>query len=232
MKKITALGFMLFAVFALTAATASIASAAEWLSDGATIPTALASKTTGLLELINLVEKGSTNKLVTVDCEGILDGTVGPGAADLITNVLSLAGVNIPELKAGEELNCKVTQTAGGALDCILNELASVWPAKIATGWDTEVELMTTGPEFLDILLSGGYEVECKTPLGTLANTCEGETSAELKNVTGGVEGIFNAAAPISSQATNCTLTGTGTGLLEGKGLITLENGLTLTVSE
>lgn len=97
MKKIHALGLTLLAVFAFSvvaAATASAETTLQFLAAGAAIATALASKTTGELTL------GSTNGgglgiKVKVLCSGILTGTVGPGAADTVTGLLSLTEVAV-----------------------------------------------------------------------------------------------------------------------------------------
>ena len=84
MKKIQILGLSLVAVFALSASVASMASAAEWLVKGEALLTAAPSEGTGELEL------GDAKLGLLMTCSGILVGTVGPGAADTVTEVLKL----------------------------------------------------------------------------------------------------------------------------------------------
>lgn len=235
MKKIHVLGLVLFAVFAFSSVIASAAFAeSEWLAGGLAIGVALAADTAGTVLLINL-EGGAV--LIEVECSGLFEGTVGPGAADTITDAVGLEGTVIGTLEEGDTnktgLSCTVVKTAGGILDCEANSLATVWVdflnLELSLVWATKIELV--GTEFRDdIQAESGYEVECKTPVGSLTNLCGEElTSSKLENMTTekGVLGIFDA----NSQSVKCTLTGAASGDLGGSGLITLTNGETLSVS-
>ncbi|HEY5285835.1 MAG TPA: hypothetical protein VIJ50_01865 [Solirubrobacteraceae bacterium] len=76
-----------------------------------------------------------------------------------------------------------------------------------------------------------GFEVLCQSSLlGDIKDTCTGPTEAELSNVTGGVELNFSENEEIT-PAVNCTLGGTKSGLIAGKGLMTPIGGGTLTLS-
>src|ERR1700722_14966934 len=104
MKKIQILGVALLALFALSAVVASLASAettllAEWLSAGASIGAAVASKSTGTITLED------TKLGIGVLCTGSFDGTVGPHGAATVTEVLNAGGTKI-EL-AGTLLTCE-----------------------------------------------------------------------------------------------------------------------------
>ena len=93
MRKFQVFGLMLFAVLAFSAvATASaFAEVGEWLVENVKPAEALPAETEGLLIVARLVSSTNSAVLQEVDCEGILDGTIGPGVADTVTAVLNLA---------------------------------------------------------------------------------------------------------------------------------------------
>jgi hypothetical protein len=143
MRKIQLLGLALIAVFSFGAIAASAAFALpEWLVEKAEVLATLSSESEGLFEMIQLTASGGSAKLVSVDCEGVLDGTIGPVNAagkgvDTITKVLSLNMEEIGESLSGLALECKVVQTAGSLTDCKLNTTALVWPENLP--WTTEL---------------------------------------------------------------------------------------------
>jgi hypothetical protein len=249
MRKIHIVGVSLVAMFAfLAVGAASALAAGEWLADGKTIATPLASETSGELNLINLKSAGGA-VLVEVKCSGIFEGTVGGGGNDSVTALIGLAGEKIGGLgdTNATTLNCTVTATAKELGDCVATgELAEVLPTnlskELSTSWSTLIELMELGGVhyYLDKFPStSGYEVKCKTSLGELENKCEGATSAFLTNSEpeGSVIGKFGkvlitATEEEESEATNCNLTGTGTGTLSGEGLTVLVNKEDLSVSQ
>src|SRR5450759_4894241 len=99
MRKIQILGMALFAVFAFGAvAAASAFAASEWEVEGVKLTTTLPAETEGSLKLIKLVSTTNREILVEVRCEGIFDGTVGPGSKDTINKVLNLAMEEIGQL--------------------------------------------------------------------------------------------------------------------------------------
>jgi len=219
MRKIQILGFALFAMVAFSAIAATAAFAEpEWLVNKIVINQTLPAETEGLLNLIAL-ESGT--KLVTIDCEGVLDGTIGPPVAanpgvgtDEITSVLSLNQETISSTPlSGLALGCLVSQSAGGLGDCTLNSLAAVWPENLP--WKTELELMSAAPIWLDIL-SGpmgkepAWESECSSNIGTVSLLCEGLASAAVSNEAGTVPpsvlGEFSEAA--GTETASCSVAG------------------------
>jgi hypothetical protein len=225
MKKIHVLGVAMVAMFAMGVVGAVSASAAtiQWLAAGAVITTPQASKTVGEITL------GSTNGLglgikSSVLCSGEFIGTVGPVGEDLITEVLSLTGtkIELPTI-----LTCSAVET------CTSGEVAPVH-----LPWLTELTL--SGTVSLDVLLNGGkgdpgWEVVCKTALGTVEETCTSASqSSKLENDAGenDVLGSF-----VKEQTATCSLGGANTGFVEssagdGAGLISLTSGAALSVSE
>jgi hypothetical protein len=186
--------------------------------------------------LLELTDSETEFGAMTVKCEDILDGTVGPGKEDLIETVLNLAGELINEFGEAPELPLHCESVAG----CEKTTEAEVWPKNIyPNGWKTQLELMSSEPEFLDHLFAGGigkepgYEMRCLVGGVNKTDFCEGLTTAKVENITAekDVLEIFNPAAPISSQLGSCELGGTGAGELLDEYLIFLESGLGLTVN-
>jgi hypothetical protein len=195
MRKIQILGFALFAMVAFSAIAATAAFAEpEWLVEKNALLQTLPAETEGLLNLVALENGGQLN---VIDCEGVLDGTIGPPVAakpgvgtDEITSVLSLNQETISAPLMGLALGCLVTQSANGLGDCVVNDLAAVWPENLP--WKTELELMTVAPIWLDIL-SGpagkepAWESECNTNIGAQSLLCEGLATATVSNEPGTV---------------------------------------------
>lgn len=189
MSKIRILGVALFAVFAFGAISATAAFAeSEWLVEGKPITTAegaLNAETVGELTLIRYSASKSATVLTEVVCSGIFDGTIGPGATDKVTSVLTLAGVAVGVL-GGTALMCNVTKDEGGLTDCETGTAnALVWAENLP--WTTAITL--SGSTFLDTFTGTGgqpaYEVECKALIGiTGSELCEGPAVATLTNET------------------------------------------------
>ncbi|MGA7703862.1 MAG: hypothetical protein WB998_03090, partial [Solirubrobacteraceae bacterium] len=190
---------------------ASAAASPEWLAGEKSITTALASTSEGELTL------GGTNGLKigiksAVLCSGIFDGTVGPGAADTITEVLSLADVPVT---LAAPLTCTAVETC-----------TSATIAPVGLPWKTEL-LSTLDDE----LFNGGWEIVCKTPLGTVEETCiSAEQLSTLENdpTEKDVLGTF-----VKEQTANCSMGGANTGFVvsDAAGLILLNNGEALATS-
>jgi hypothetical protein len=224
MKKLHVLGVALCAVFAFCAVAVSSASAlSQWLLNGGIISTAVpATSTTGVNNLL-LEDTGAGADVL---CSGSFDGTVGPGAADLITEVLDLEN----KLVGAAGLHCE--EDSGLCLE----KLATVLPLNLP--WATEI-MLTAGGVFFNLILEDpvtkpglpGYEVECKTIVGTIKDVCSGESGAEIKNITGGVEGAFLEANEEITPAGSCTVGGAKSGLLSGVGTETSTSG-TISVSD
>jgi hypothetical protein len=219
MKKFYTVGIALLAVLAFGALAASSASAAAWDEGTEEIKAADPVTLAGTLTL-------SIDGLftATVDCEGLFDGTVGPGAADEVTKVLNAAGEETGTPLSGLAINCEVL--AGNSCGAA-GSLAELWPENLP--WPTTLELMEPAAELILDLLGNAakksaYEILCVAS-GT-SNLCEGIASAILTNGVNEVNGTYPNQKPAEDK---CEL---GEGLLEGSGLVTLNNGGNLQVTD
>jgi hypothetical protein len=235
MRRIYLVGLALFAVLAYGALAVTSAFADEtalFLNNGTEILAGeeIAVDGAGELTLTTLV--GGANA-ASVDCSGVLHGTLLTGGLDLINELLSLTDVAIPlTALTGTGLSCEVLTSLLGSCGTV-GELAQVWAINLP--WLTVVLLMTTVPVFLiDIVNSGagapGYYVLCPGA-GAKTNTCTGKTSFEVENETGGLFNEFGEGA-IASEKASCTEGGVGAGDISGHGLTESTAGLTITVSE
>jgi hypothetical protein len=224
MKKKRVLGLVLF-IMAASAAIAAVPAfaeeetAAEWLANGAAITMALAATTN--MELL-ITENTGIGKFAIL-CSMLLDGTVGPKSEDAITEMLNLSGEKIAEFKEppGLGLLCEAREGCATGTDIEL------WPEKLP--WETLLDKMENG-RFLDhIHIAFAYT--CLFLGSPTKDQCEGLTSAEMVNVTGGVEPRFSAGA--GTESLRCKAGGEGSGSIatEGSPLITLNGGEALTVS-
>jgi hypothetical protein len=202
MKKIHVLGIALIATvaFGVVGAVSASAATVEWLAAGKTITAGegpLASETTGSLTL------GSTNGLgigikAAVLCVGVFIGTVGPGAEDLTTEVLNAA-------LTSSLLSCVSVETCEGNSEVKAVDLP----------WLTIIK-EDSSTEFLDVLESGGkgnpgWEIGCKTALGTVTETCTAASEgAVINNASPVVEGKF-----IKKVVATCTHGGANSGFVE-----------------
>ena len=132
LKRLRIVGLCLVAVFAVSAVGAASAFASpEWLQNGLKLTSALSVTSKGKLKLTDTkggLKKGS----VTIECTGTDKGTVGPGAADELTEVKAteckhVAGEECPSPSAeavhlpwktelyeeGSAIRDKVAETAG-----------------------------------------------------------------------------------------------------------------------
>ena len=230
MKKIYTVGLAVVAVFAFSVIAAASASAAsEWLLDGAAITgTPDPVEATGEL----LIEDVGTG--TQIECSGKFDGTVGPGTLGKIEKILNLTSV---EETSNENL-AKITKSAidckfEAAGLCNVSVGALVWLFSLHLPWATE--LLLPSPElWVDDITTGAggepaYEVSCSTIIGTETDICEGKPGANMKNVTGGVEGVFEENETTNPKG-NCSIGGNKSSLTTGKYIITVSSG-TLTVS-
>lgn len=224
MRKLQVIGAALVAMFAIGVLTAASASAvefllAEWLVGGAAVTSELTTETTGELTLEDT--KAPLIGKAAVKCSGSFDGWVGPNSLDFVSEVLNLSGAAITDvLGTGTRLSCTSVTGCSGT--------ASVNPLDLT--WQTEVELMVDGTEtfFADLFTrtgggSFGWEVEC-TVLGTTqvdeCTATEGVTKLLLNGST--LEGEFSEAFTklAGAKLANCTLGGTESGVVSGKGPI------------
>lgn len=201
MKKIHIVSLALVAIFALSAMLAATASAettllAEWLVGGAGVTTATSTESTGTLLLEDSKFKGS------LECKGILDGTVNTNGADETTEVLNEAGT-VKIALGGTALVC--IKEAGSSCEGTDNE---VFPEDLP--WKTLLYL-TEGGLFGDHVFKAGYSVTCLIlGIGATDECVTEEGLYELLNVTGGVEGN----GTISPDGT-CTFSKEATGVVQ-----------------
>jgi hypothetical protein len=225
MKKGYMIGLTLSAVCAFSAMGAASAFAApEWLAGTAVIGKALPAEANGEVILTDL--KVPLIGAAGVTCKGTLDGTVGPGSADEITEVLNNAS---PTKEKVEEL-------PGLALKCASHEKcegeSNVWPVNLP--WKSTLEL--SGTAIIDNLVAVkgggfGWEVEC-TVIGVKEDDTCLVTLGEpkIENMTGaeaGVLGVFD-----EENKAECSLSKEKSGDVTGAGgLTTLVNKEALAVS-
>lgn len=234
MRKLCTLATALFAVLALAAAAgASMASAevtSTWLVGGA-LPTkaeSVMSENTAVMVFEDMGVPASVECAIgAVTDEGTVGGPAGKETEDEVTKV------------SFTQASCKKTATAKNlkeeskANGC--EKLESIKPINLP--WLTE--MMLVGSVFLDLIIAGGglappgYEIICKTLLGSITDKCTTEVgSVNVTNTTGGVLAEF-PAAPAEAEFANCTVGGLLQGLVSGTQLIApLAGGAAITVSE
>jgi hypothetical protein len=231
MRKTYLLGLAMFAVLAYgVAASSALALESVWLVDGAKPVVGVAADVEGLLELTDLNVPGVG--AVTVHCEGLFDGLIGPGKEDLIEEVLTTGGVKVELPGAG--LICKRVTT--NCEEPTVKDI-ELWPENLP--WLTEIELMAVAPTWLDLFESGAggtlpaYELLCLILGLNVEDLCEGLTSLALdeNTIENDVIGLFDFNEPILSEAGVCSQGGANAGVLLGEGLI-LVPGKTLAFSE
>jgi hypothetical protein len=216
-------GLAVFAVVAFSAIIVASASALEsgWLVNGVGALTA-ALVETGEEITLDLLLGGIL--VISLDCSGTFDGTVGgedEGVAstkwDLITEVLNLSKELV---NAAKPLSCEVLTSVASACGAV-GELAMVVPVNLP--WLTEIIL--SGSIFLDNFpTNSGYHVVCPGS-AKRENECKGLTEAELINNTTDVIGKY-------TEATNEEACTEGVGHLVAEGLTFAVSGEPVEVSE
>jgi hypothetical protein len=210
-------GFMtalVLCAISVTGASAETTLLAEWLLEGKPVTANTATVIEG--EWLYEDMKTATDIL----CSFKFVGTIGPNGVDSITLLEDLEAKD-------NSLNCIIT--AKGACEEANGTLITVIPVNLP--WATKLILMENG-EFLDEIFSSGAGnpgtlIECKALGIKVDDTCTGATQTQEKNVTGGVESIFNESEAIT-PAGNCTIGGTGANLTVGKGTTTSPASLTV----
>jgi hypothetical protein len=244
MRKIHVLGLALFAVFAFSAVAAGSASALEelpvWLINNAAVLTLTSVTTTGKLVLTDLK---TLIGAVSVECEGTLDGTVGPNGEDETTEVLNKLGEKIGTNLTGVALkDCKnVSNCVEGTIEVWIDNLPFL----------TQLLLMLIGTE-IDILDHAvgktseknlpGYEIRCEiiSPKIIATDLCEAkeESGPLLENMPlspeNDVLAIFSNPDNGVSELGECEQGKAESGEITGNVLITTLNPSTelLEVSE
>lgn len=129
---------VLCAVGIFSVVMVSSVSAAEWLLNGATIVSPVPVETPGEVTLDVLVLGALA---VDIRCSLIFDGTVGPGATDLVEKILNLAKEEIGKELVGLGLSCEVITSAFEECGPV-DGLAEVWTDSLP--WMTTLELEGT----------------------------------------------------------------------------------------
>lgn len=218
MLRIRIIGLALVATFAFSAMVAASASALVWELNGAKLEASMETTSTGELELED--SKVPLVGATAVKCKGTDKGTVNIEGKDTIT-----------EIKATE---CKPVK--GGCE-------SEVTAAAVHLPWDTQlvtVENAKKEKEVRDEIKSSGagtpgWAVTCKTALGKKTDTCEGESSVGIDNVTegehaGDVAALFEAVT--HEKPATCTEGGAKSGFVTGTDFIKGAEGVKLTASE
>ncbi len=198
MKSIKIAGLCLVALAAMAMATAATASATPvWEQLNGTTWSEIKGTekviSAGTLKLTD-TKGGLTGGVVTVECSGTDEGTVGPGKFDRITkitvanpcrNITGCVGTIKAEAR-NLPWQTELFETEGKVRDSVVSEVAGDFP---------------------------GWKVEC-----TLSDTCEGNTTTAIVNNTSNntVEAVFDA----KSAVVKCSRGGAGTGKVEGTNII------------
>lgn len=228
-KKLQIFGVAFAALLVFGALTAMAASAvefllAEWLVGGKALTAELAVETTGELLLADTNVFGTEAKVL---CSGIFVGTVGPGSADLITEILSLA-------KTAPPISCTVQK------DCEASTTPKVTPINLP--WVTEAELMVDGTETFMVDLTkaangaafGWKLTEClvlgiSTPDECTTTEGVNELHLEGTKLLGTFSTAFTTLAGL--KLAKCTVGGEEKGVVEGTGELVPDTTEELTTS-
>ena len=198
MRKLYILGAVVLAASALAAVSAASASAIGWLLNGVAVASETAATVEGLLLLTDLKAPGGA---ATVACEGILDGFVSTGGLELVTALLTLAGVEVK--LAGTALSCKVE--AGACEKTVSAEVwveGLPWEATLAVAEPTESSLMidqTKGEQ--------AFSIKCLVLGIAFEDECKGQGDPELQNAEKGVLAKFTYVEA-EGDVGNCSMGG------------------------
>jgi hypothetical protein len=223
MRRLSLLAMLAVSVCGFSAlASATVAYAVpEWLVDSESIVLAVEATSSGSLEFTDTKTRVGR---ATIKCSLILDGELESEGKAIIREVLNLAGEKISEPE-GLGLSCL------GVTMCEMAG-AELWPEKLP--WKATLELMLAAEaDYYLIKIEGGAWKSLCLILGIgIEDLCEGTTSGEAKNLTGGtVEQIFSQALFVETQLVSCTEGGASSGELKGS-LVTSLTGKTLSLSE
>lgn len=213
MTRIRIIGLALVAVFAISAVVAASASALEWLLNGKPILTAKAVSSSGSLVLEDLAATGGA---VEIECTGSDEGTVGPGAQDLVTTIKATSCKFLAEKHGVCEESKPVTANA-------IN-IKKHWETLLVTNSSGQIRDLITSPEGK----GPGWNVECK--VGGILEVSDECTSASpeplVTNLSTGVDVTFEA-----SETASCSKGSSTSGMVVGPDLNKNPTGETLSVS-
>jgi hypothetical protein len=196
-------------VFAAFSASSAFALESTWLVDGAKSAAAFAVDSVGELVLEDS-KGGPFGEAISVECQMTDAGIVGPGRAGEISQITLSS--------------CKGGKICGSPLSIVASHLL----------WETNIELI--GSSFYDDIVakSGevGYTMQCTVFGFTVEDTCKWSLGRALLANSGSNVKMLFSTADVNQPSGNCTLGGTGTGLLSGIDTQLSTEGLTIAVSE
>jgi hypothetical protein len=227
-KKFQLVGVALVAVFAVLGMAVALASAApvfllaEWLINGVAIAAGTTHPTDSEGSEI-LFEETILGIKIDVLCSEIFDGTVGANGADMITELLALAG--------GAAISLTNALLCTNSANC--PEPLVVW---INLPYKTTLELMEEEGNFFADLFEGtggapGFEFEC---MGSGASdTCSNNLALQVTNEGTNVDSLFSDAFNTLAglQLGNCITAGEKALVTEGLTTVLLTEGGTLAAS-
>ena len=211
MKKLGLTATALLAVIAVWAISTTTALAAdEFLVGGSPFNGNLSAETEGHL-VLSVLEGGAVLDQIT--CALLFTGTMASKTME-VTKWLNLAKEEIGAELVAPALDCTVSESAGGLIDCLINTKAEVWPDNLP--WIAAVELI--GTEYTLNVGNGtkkfGYDFVCETPIGKLSELCEALASFVLTNETGIATPAVLAEGSGTAKLT-CSGVGAGAGDVE-----------------
>jgi hypothetical protein len=220
MKSFRLVGVAMLALFAFGAVLAASASAvtfllAEWLVNGVAVTTELLAESPGTLVLRD------TGLKAAVECEGFVDGWVGPNSLGYASEVLNTAKEAISTTNLTSlAFTCTPVETCSGTT-------AELWALNL--GYESEVELMEDSGSiyYVSLILphagggEPGWSIGC-TVLGIKEeDECTGPSTAGKEGAAGELTLSGTSLLEVFSKAFselaegklgNCSLGGEGTG--------------------
>jgi hypothetical protein len=219
MTRIRMIGLAFVAAFAFSAMASASASALVWELNGSPITESMKVTSEGTLELEDSKTLVGKTK---VKCSGTDEGTIGLEGTDTITKITVTPN------------SC--TKVEGGCESEISAEAVHLpWNTKLITVENSKKEKEVRD----EIKNSGagtpGWAVTCKTALGKKTDTCEGETTVGIDNVTkgthkGDVAALFDEVS--REKPATCSEKKEKSGKVYGTDFIIPPAGSTVTASE
>jgi hypothetical protein len=206
------LGVVLVVVFAASATMSASASALQWLLNGKPITTPVTVNTTGTWVEADLVAG------TTLQCEGTAEGTVGPGASDLVKTLKATSCKFVTQGSCEAESRFRPNQTFVG-LPYTTLLLGLVGNRGI---WVDLVKAEKSGGRI-------GWEVECGVGgILRVQDKCEtASTNTLAANTAAGVTTEY-----LESETYSCTLGNSSSGMFTGNPLTKNPTGGTISISD
>lgn len=136
-----------------------------------------------------------------IECKVGIVGTIGPGSADLTTEILNEAGIAV---SLASPALCKAVKTCESST-------TTVEMAPEGLPWETEVVVDSETGFFFDLVLSSTFWAKCLVVGISVSDECTTTSGATLiQSVAGGVEYIG-----VTEPHGKCTFGGEGTGIVE-----------------